>query len=52
MPRSTNAPKYTTIYGLAGIRLGYAIADPELLAPLHKVKEPFAVSLLVQARRA
>jgi len=39
---------YSKIYGLAGIRLGYVIADPELLAPLHKVKEPFAVNLLAQ----
>jgi histidinol-phosphate aminotransferase len=35
-------------HGLAGIRLGYAIAAPELLAPLHTVKEPFAVNLLAQ----
>jgi len=40
---------HSKIYGLAGIRLGYAIADPELLAPLYKVKEPFAVNLLAQA---
>jgi histidinol-phosphate aminotransferase len=36
-------------YGLAGVRLGYAIALPEILAPLNRVKEPFAVSLLAQA---
>jgi histidinol-phosphate aminotransferase len=35
-------------HGLAGIRLGYAIAPPELLAPMHTVKEPFAVNLLAQ----
>jgi histidinol-phosphate aminotransferase len=35
-------------HGLAGIRLGYAVADPEVLAPLHTVKEPFAVNLLAQ----
>jgi len=40
---------HSKIYGLAGIRLGYALANPELLAPLHKVKEPFAVNLLAQA---
>ncbi len=39
---------HSKIYGLAGVRLGYALADPELLAPLHKVKEPFAVNLLAQ----
>ena len=36
-------------YGIVGIRLGYAIAMPEILAPLQRVKEPFAVNLLAQA---
>jgi len=36
-------------YGLAGVRLGYAIAAPEILAPLHQVKEVFNVNLLAQA---
>jgi histidinol-phosphate aminotransferase len=39
---------FSKIYGLAGIRLGYAIADPELLAPLYKIKEPFSVNLVAQ----
>jgi histidinol-phosphate aminotransferase len=39
---------YSKIYALAGIRLGYAIADPEILAPMNKIKEPFAVNLLAQ----
>jgi histidinol-phosphate aminotransferase len=39
---------FSKIYGLAGIRLGYAIADPELLAPLNKIKEPFSVNLVAQ----
>jgi len=39
---------YSKIYALAGIRLGYAIADPDILAPMHKIKEPFAVNLLAQ----
>jgi len=43
---------FSKIYGLAGIRLGYAIAAPEILAPLNKVKEPFAVNLLAQAAGA
>jgi histidinol-phosphate aminotransferase len=37
------------IYGLAGMRLGYAIAMPEVLAPMYQVKEVFAVNLLAQA---
>jgi histidinol-phosphate aminotransferase len=39
---------YSKIYGLAGIRLGYGIGDPELLAPLGKIKEPFCVNSLAQ----
>jgi histidinol-phosphate aminotransferase len=40
---------FSKSYGLAGLRLGYAIAEPEALAPLCKVKEPFTVNLLAQA---
>lgn len=40
---------FSKIYGMAGIRLGYAIAIPEILAQLNKIKEPFAVNLLAQA---
>lgn len=40
---------FSKIFGLAGIRLGYAIGVPEVLAPLNRVKEPFAVNLLAQA---
>ena len=36
-------------HGLAGIRLGYAIAPPDVIAQLNRVKEPFAVNLLAQA---
>ena len=37
---------FSKAYGLAGIRLGYAVAVPEVIAALHTVKEPFAVSQL------
>jgi histidinol-phosphate aminotransferase len=40
---------FSKAYGLAGVRLGYAIAAPEILAALHRVREPFAVNLLAQA---
>lgn len=39
---------FSKVYGLAGIRLGYAIAEPEVLEPLNKIKEPFAVNLIAQ----
>jgi histidinol-phosphate aminotransferase len=40
---------FSKIYGLAGLRVGYAISTPELIGPLNKVKEPFNVNLLAQA---
>ena len=40
---------FSKVFGLAGIRLGYAIGLPEVLAPINRVKEPFAVNLLAQA---
>lgn len=40
---------FSKVFGLAGIRLGYAIGVPEVLAPINRVKEPFAVNLLAQA---
>ena len=39
---------FSKVYGLAGIRLGYAVADLEVFAPLHKIREPFAVNSLAQ----
>lgn len=39
---------FSKAYGLAGIRLGYAIGQPALLEPLRKVREPFSVNLLAQ----
>lgn len=35
-------------YGLAGLRLGYAIAAPESTAYLERVRQPFNVNLLAQ----
>jgi len=35
---------FSKIYGLAGLRLGYAIADPVLLRYLYSVQEPFNVN--------
>jgi histidinol-phosphate aminotransferase len=39
---------FSKIYGLAGLRLGYAIGDPATLEHLNCVKEPFSVNLLAQ----
>jgi histidinol-phosphate aminotransferase len=40
---------FSKAYGIAGVRLGYAIATPEVLAPLFQVKGVFEVNLLAQA---
>ena len=40
---------FSKIYGLAGIRLGYAVADPELIDFLNRGREPFNTNLVAQA---
>ena len=40
---------FSKIYGLAGLRLGYGIADPEFILALEKVRQPFNVNLIAQA---
>lgn len=39
---------FSKAYGLAGLRVGYAIARPEVAANLRRVSVPFAVSDLAQ----
>jgi histidinol-phosphate aminotransferase len=39
---------FSKIYGLAGLRIGYGIADSELVAALEKVRQPFNINLLAQ----
>ena len=34
---------------LAGLRVGYAVGQPELISELHKTREPFNVNMLSQA---
>ncbi len=40
---------FSKAYGLAGLRIGYAIARPELTAYMERVRQPFNVNLLAQA---
>ncbi len=40
---------FSKVYGLAGLRIGYGLMDPELVGHLHKVKEPFNVNRLAHA---
>jgi histidinol-phosphate aminotransferase len=37
---------FSKIYGLAGLRVGYAIASPEIIATMDKVRQPFNVNSL------
>ncbi|MBN2163760.1 MAG: histidinol-phosphate transaminase [Pontiellaceae bacterium] len=40
---------FSKAYGLAGLRIGYAVAHPELITQLNKVRQPFNVSTMAQA---
>lgn len=40
---------FSKIYGLAGLRVGYGYGDPELIALLNRVREPFNVNSIAQA---
>lgn len=40
---------FSKIYGLAGIRLGYGIAPPQLIDYMNRVRQPFNVNALAQA---
>ena len=40
---------FSKIYGLAGLRIGYAAGPPALLAQFNKVRQPFNVSGVAQA---
>ena len=39
---------FSKIYGLAGLRIGYGIANPELVSALEKIRQPFNINLLAQ----
>lgn len=40
---------FSKIYGLAGLRIGYGIGHPELIAALENVRQPFNINALSQA---
>jgi histidinol-phosphate aminotransferase len=40
---------FSKIYGLAGLRVGYGIAQPELIDLMNRVRAPFNVNSLAQA---
>src|SRR5271170_3704438 len=40
---------FSKIYGLAGLRVGYGIGNPDLIAALEKTRQPFNINSLAQA---
>lgn len=40
---------FSKVHGLAGLRVGYLVADSSIIATLRKVRAPFSVSSLAQA---
>ena len=43
---------FSKAYGLAGLRVGYGVAQPSLIAAMEAVREPFNVNSLAQAAGA
>jgi histidinol-phosphate aminotransferase len=48
-PRTVVLRTFSKVYGLAGLRIAYAVCDPEIASLLQRVKEPFNVSSVAQA---
>jgi histidinol-phosphate aminotransferase len=40
---------FSKVYGLAGIRIGYAAADPDIIEILERIRAPFNANLVAQA---
>jgi histidinol-phosphate aminotransferase len=40
---------FSKIHGLAGLRLGYGIGNPDLIAALEKIRQPFNTNAIAQA---
>ena len=43
---------FSKIFGLAGLRVGYGLADPQVVQALDKVRQPFNVDSLAQVAAA
>ena len=39
---------FSKIYGLAGLRIGYALGDPDVISVLARLRQPFNVNSLAQ----
>jgi histidinol-phosphate aminotransferase len=40
---------FSKIYGLAGVRIGYGVGNPDLVSQLEKVRQPFNINAIAQA---
>jgi histidinol-phosphate aminotransferase len=40
---------FSKIHGLAGLRLGYGVGHPEMIAALEKIRQPFNINSVAQA---
>ena len=40
---------FSKIFGLAGLRIGYGIGNPDLIAAFEKVRQPFNINAIAQA---
>ena len=40
---------FSKIFGLAGLRIGYGMASPELIAGLESIRQPFNINAIAQA---
>lgn len=43
------ARTFSKVYGLAGLRIGYGISNPEVISCMERVREPFNINILAQA---
>jgi histidinol-phosphate aminotransferase len=48
-PRTAVLRTFSKIYGLAGLRIGFAVCDPDIAAVLERVRDPFNVNNIGQA---
>ena len=47
-PRTLVLRTFSKVYGLAGLRLGYAVGDPDVINILCRIRDPFNVNSVVQ----
>jgi len=39
---------FSKLYGLAGLRVGYGVGDPQVIELIHRIKPPFGVSAVAE----